>query len=244
MLLVELDANPDKGARRGILLVGPSGYGKTTLALAICDFLAGKDFEYYLYDRREFLFRKRVIFIDEIHRMKEYEILFPFLDKQEHVFVLATNQTGGLPEALVNRCDEFIFTEYLDDELLLMAMEGSPFRTSEENFLKLVRAANRNPRVLKALVDNFGLYFKQNPAISPSLANFDQILADIFGIFDGQDTLCRRYLEVLGTVGGKASLTLLSNILQIDKATLSSQIEPVLLKTGKIQISSKGRILL
>jgi len=94
------------------------------------------------------------------------------------------------------------------------------------------------------LVDNFGRYFSQNPSISSSNANFDEILANVFQIFDGMDTLSRRYVEILENLGGKASLSLISNILHVDGETLRTNVEPNLLKSGRIQISSKGRKLI
>lgn len=242
-MLPELYENPQEGI--SILLDGPSGYGKTTLALAICEYLAGKNFEYYLYDRKEFLFQKRVIFIDEVHRMKEPEVLFPIMDSKKHVLILATNHTGGLPEALRNRCREFIFGDYDDEELELMAMESASFSTTEENYMKMVRASNGNPRILvDNIVDTFGMYFRQNPDVNPMTIDFDDILENVLHISGGIDTHCRRYLEILGTVGGTASLSLLSNILHIDQETLRNQIEPVLIKKGLLTISPKGRKLL
>lgn len=242
IMLPELMKNPTEGA--SLLFDGPSGYGKTTLALSLCDYFteyAGRGFEYYLYDSKPFVFRSRVIFVDEIHRIKDFEILFPHLDRKNKIFIFATNHSGNLPEALLTRCDHFVFTEYDNEELMLMAIEAAKFRTSDANFLKLIIAANRNPRVLKSLVDNFGRYFNQFPEVNPVTADFDEILATVFQIFDGMDTLARRYIEVLETIGGRASLTLLSNILHIDAETLRTSVEPNLLKSGRIQISSKGR---
>lgn len=242
-MLPDLYKNPQQGA--AILLDGPSGYGKTTLALEICNYLSdGKNFEYYLYDRHPFIFKKRVIFIDEVHEMKEPEILFPILDARTHVFILATNHTGGLPEALRNRCTEFIFADYDDEDLVLMAMETATFKTSEENYLRLVNAAGRNPRILKNLVINVGKYFNFHPEVNPQEIDFNTILEDVFQIFDGLDVHCQRYLEILEKVGGNASLSLLTNILHIDQETIRNQIEPVLIRKGLVNITSKGRILI
>jgi Holliday junction resolvasome RuvABC ATP-dependent DNA helicase subunit len=243
IILPELYANPNKGA--ALLLDGPSGYGKTTMALSICDYLtANHRFEYYLYDRKPFVFAKRVIFIDEVHRMKDPEILYSVLDNKEHVFILATNHTGNLPEALRNRCEELIFVEYDDEELALIAMEASTFSTPVENYLKIADASGRNPRIMKRLVDNLGLYFRQHPEIDSNTADFDEILKEVFQIENGLDTLARRYLEVLENIGGTASLSLLSNVLHIDSDTIRNQIEPALLNKGLVQIKSKGRILI
>lgn len=240
-ILPDLYKNPQKGAN--FLLRGPSGYGKTTMALAIAHYLSGKYFEFYLGDWTEFRFHKRVIFIDEVHTMKTFENLYPFMDEKARVFILATNKDGNLPEALVNRCYEFIFDDYSQEELLLIARESAKFSAPDESFISIINAANQNPRVIKSLVDRFSTYFSENPSIDSRSADFSSILTNVFSIKDGLDTLSRRYLEVLEDVGGNASLSLLRNILHVDEGTLKNQIEPVLLKKSLIRITSKGRSL-
>ncbi len=242
IILPDLYKNTEKGAN--ILLRGPSGYGKTTMALAIANYLSEKDhFEFYLGSWTDFRFNKRVIFIDEVHAMKSFEVLYPIMDQKSHVFILATNQDGKLPEALVNRCYEFIFDDYSDEELLLMARESANFSASDESFLEIIEAGNRNPRIIKSLVDRFSTYFSENPQVKSSTTNFREVLETIFSIKDGLDTLSRRYLEVLEDVGGISSLSLLRNILHVDEETLKTKVEPVLLRKSLIRITSKGRSL-
>lgn len=243
-ILPSLYQNSTHGAN--FLLVGPSGFGKTTMAISIAEYLAGKHFEYYLGDWTNFHFRKRVIFIDEVHLMKTPETLYPLMDVKEgpdaHVFILATNQNGNLPEALQNRCMEFIFDDYSDDELLLIARESAGFNASDESLMKIVEAGNRNPRIIKGLIDRFRLYFQIND-VDSTTADYNEILSTVFRIDGGLDTLCRRYLETLEKVGGNASISLLASILHVSKDTLQNQIEPILARNGYIRITSKGRIL-
>lgn len=240
-ILPDLYKNPSKGAN--ILIRGPSGYGKTTMAVAIAHYLAGKYFEFYLGDWTKFRFMKRVIFIDEVHTMSDFEILYPVMDEKSHVIIMATNKDGNLPEALVNRCYEFIFDEYSSEELLIIARESANFSTNDHNFMAIIEAANRNPRVIKSLVDRFSIYLSENPKLSADTLDFNDILENIFSIKNGLDTLCRRYIEVLSDVGGNASLALMTNILHVDEGTLKNQIEPILLKKSLIKITSKGRSL-
>ena len=241
-MLPTLYKNPEKGV--GMIFAGPSGYGKTTLAIACAKYLAdGKLFNSYLGSDPHIVLNRHVNIIDEVHLMKTPEELYPVLDEGNKVIILTTNFSGNLPEALQNRCRQYIFTEYDKEELLLMAMDSTTFKASEENYLKLVDATGGNPRELKILVDDFGQYFQENPQISSLAVDFNQILENVFQIKNGLNTLSRRYLEVLSDVGGKSSLHLLQTILHLDSNVITQQIEPVLLKKGLIQITSKGRML-
>jgi Holliday junction resolvasome RuvABC ATP-dependent DNA helicase subunit len=236
--LPTLYENPDMGIN--MLFRGPSGYGKTTLALAVAHYLADKDFEMYWAEWTEWKFKKRVIFIDEIHRVADLEKLYGIMDEKKHVFLFATNHDANLPEAFVNRCREFIFDDYHDDELLLIARESSTFRASDEQFMHVIEAGNRNPRIIKGLIDELGNHFSRN-SIDSTKANFKEILENQFEIVNGLDTLARRYLEVLEDVGGTASINLLKSTLHIDEGTLKNTVEPVLLRKGLVKITAKGR---
>lgn len=240
-ILPELYKNPENGAN--ILLRGPSGYGKTTMALGICSYLAGKDF---IISSAEFpsAYNKRVIFIDEVHKIEGLESLYHLMDLRSRVLVFATNSDGNLPEAFQNRCWEFIFKEYDDDELLIIAKDSAEFYAPIDKFVPIVEAGARNPRIIKSLVSRLNMYFSQNKDVDPSTVDFTEIMEQVFDIQDGLDTLCRRYLEALENVGGVASINLLKSILHVDQNTLTNQVEPILMKKGLVQISSKGRKLI
>lgn len=241
-ILPDLYKNPEKGCN--ILLRGPSGYGKTTMALGICNYLTnGKNFIVSIAAFPE-EWNKRVVFIDEVHKVENIEEIYHIMDSQKFVLVFATNSDGNLPEAFTNRCYEFIFKEYDDDELLLMARETAEFYAPVENFLPIVEAGARNPRIIKSLISRLNIYFSQNKDIIPAGVDFTLLMQKIFDIQDGLDTLCRRYIETLETVGGTASIGLLKSILHVDQNTLTNQVEPILVKKGLVQISSKGRKLI
>ena len=241
-ILPELYENKNEG--RNFLIRGPSGYGKTTLALTMCEYLAGNSFQVFWADWTEFHFKKRVIFIDEIHKMKDFERLFGVMDSRKHVMIFATNQDGNLPEAFVNRCVHLIMSDYNLEELMRIARDALRVNVTDESLKSIISAGNNNPRIIKDnLCDNLNIYFKRHPEINPLTVNMDRLLKEIFSIEDGLDTLCRKYLETLQDVGGTASLNLLKSILHIDDTTLKNEVEPVLIRKGLMKITPKGRSL-
>lgn len=242
-ILPDLYSHREKACN--ILIRGPSGYGKTTLAIAMCKYLAGTSFQVFWADWTEHEFRKRVIFLDEIHKMADIEKLYEVMDSGKHIFIFATNQDGNLPEAFSNRCFEFVLRNYTMEELMLMAKDALSFPTTDESLEEIVKAGNMNPRIIvKSLCGKLNMYFNMHREIDSMGADFREILKEVFSIEDGLDSLCRDYLEVLEDVGGTASIFLLKSILHIDDTTLKRVVEPVLLRKGLIKITSKGRSLI
>lgn len=241
-ILPDLYSHREKGCN--ILIRGPSGYGKTTLAISMAKYITnGNSFQVFWADWTKMKFHKRVVFIDEIHKMTDHEKLYGDMDSGKHVFIFATNQDGNLPEAFSNRCYEFILSEYTMEELMLIAKDACSFSTTDESLQEIVEAGNMNPRIIKSLCARLSTYFSVNKDSNPMEDNFKEILKEVFSIEDGLDGLCRSYLEVLADVGGTASIFLLKSILHVDDATLKRTIEPVLLRKGLIKITSKGRSL-
>ena len=139
-LLPDLDRNKHKGAN--FLLKGPSGFGKTLMAHDICRFLARDSYQFFLAETREFNFTKRVVFIDEIHKVSDLERFYPLMDEKNHVFVFATNHDAVLPEAFVNRTYEFIFDDYNEEELQLIARESCQFSATDKQISDIIIAGN------------------------------------------------------------------------------------------------------
>lgn len=241
-MLVEWYVDPTLSAN--VLFRGPSGYGKTTLAVECCRYLADNEFEVYWADSKPFRFSKRVILIDEVHRINGLEMLFPVMDSREHLMFFCTNADATLPEAFVNRTYDFMMDDYNDDELLLIIVSNYHFNATDAQLLEIVNAGNRNPRIIKSLCDRLEIIFRGSPELNTQQTDYRELLAQTFGITDGITTLARRYLEVLDRIGGTASLSMLQSILHVDSGTIKNTVEPVLASKGLIKITSRGRSLI
>jgi len=233
-----------EGNNYNILLSAPSGFGKTTLALL---FLQGKGLEYssignppdFKIDRR-----KRYVFLDEIHMIKEPEYLYGLLDSGQHTFLLATNETGIIKEPLLNRCIILEFGDYTDREAAVIIENIMGFRLPDPIIEVLLKVTSKVPRQMKMLCTRLKYIFRTYGVPEYSEV-FLQLLSNILDIDErGYNPVQRRYLEYLDTIGGQASITTIANGLRVPKATLLREVEPRLLYDKKLIISSRGRSLI
>lgn len=235
----------ETGKGENFLIRGPSGYGKTRLALMICNYLVGGNFQMYIGENFEFDNTKRVHFIDEVHLLTHPELLYPVMDKREKVIILATNATAELPEALCNRCIDFTFDNYSIEELREIARMYLTVQLPEDMIDYLIEAAGYNPRIISGYARRLTVIFERVTGVSgvSTLDEFKNLLEVSLGIKDGMDTLCHRYVTALKALGGTASIETLASYTHIDRQTMKFFVEPALLYKKLIKISSKGRSL-
>ncbi len=242
-ILPHLYNNADAGMN--MLMRGPSGWGKTRMSFMICNYLTGGGFEYCLGDKLLFTDSIRVHFIDEVHLLEQPETLYPRMDSGKYVVVLATNDVALLPEALSNRCDQFIFDRYTIPELREICRMNFKVEVQNSFLDYLIDSGGYNPRVIKSLISRLNIILFRRPDLIKgiNLEEFKYLLQQTFGIKDGMDVMCTRYIEALTSLGGTAALATIATYTHIDQNTLKFYVEPVLLYKNRITISSKGRRL-
>jgi Holliday junction resolvasome RuvABC ATP-dependent DNA helicase subunit len=227
-----------------ILLNGPSGWGKTRLALLSCNYLCPNgDFEISVPRDGRISFNEdfRVHFIDEVHKLQDPETLYHTLDSNRFVVFMATNELDGLLEPLINRCVPLTFEPYSMGDLIEITKSYMDVSIDlpEEFYPEIVNAGLENPRVIASLAKRLSLYIKRN-GVPDSIT---RVLKEFFGIQDGIDANGTRYLDALSALGGRASLDTLAGYLHMNKGLLLYQVEPVLLHKRLIQIGRAGRSL-
>lgn len=232
-----------RGENYNILLVAPSGFGKTTLAYRMlssvpydqCDISGPPDFE----------FNQNVRFhlLDEIHELSSPEVLYPYMDSRLYTIILASNETGALKEPLVNRCIPLIFERYSNIEMKGIIYSNLP-SIKEEFAVELVKYSKHNPRVATMLCRRLEYVF-DSTGMPNTIDELRQVMYDILNISeDGFGPLERRYVDYLRSVGGSASLSLVTNGTRIDQRTIERDIEPLLVLQGILRIGHKGRSLI
>lgn len=254
-----------------ILIDGPPGLGKTTIATAIANEL---DTNLYVTNAANIrsvknilpylmgMTRQSILFIDEIHRLPKLveEFLYPVmedfvinlvLDKDPEkidipLFTLvgATTSGGSLSQPFYDR---FIIKEHLsfytEDELAKLAGSNAKKIGVEISDLDLLEVAKRSKGTPRIL--NARLQWYRNYKIcNPEEKDINKIF-EIQGIDEnGLDMYDRMYINILTKSKGNAlGLKAISSMTGIAVDTIENSIEPYLVRKGIVIRTPKGRVL-
>lgn len=231
--------NIANGDNMNILIVGKSGYGKTTLALHIAK-NAELSWELcYGFNPR---IRANIVIVDEIHSYKgDFEVFYRLMDKRERTFIFTTTELGDLPEPFTNRCFIINIPEYKFSQLMKIAEFYNTIFT--KSILKEIILRSRGvPRIIKSLIEHLDLYFRHN-RIPVNIENAREGL-NLLGFYeDGFTDYDYQYIKLLKD-NGALSLSSIHKMLGLPKDTIENYVEPFLLKKNIIKITTKGRILM
>jgi len=124
--------------------------------------------------------RKEFQIIDEIHTIKEPEFLYSFLDSKKFTFFLLSNESGNLKEPLMNRCIQFIFHPYSQEEINLMVKTRLNIFNFPENFIEIIgERCKGNPRIVKITCERLSYVFKHY-LVPKDTEEINKILTEIF----------------------------------------------------------------
>lgn len=255
-----------------LLLVGPAGYGKSSMAAAIAKACGTRLLEvpstslstHGIADVLIGVTRKDVVFLDEAHTLKErvFMVLNCALDTgrvpdptcragtetreiPDFTLVIATNRPGELNKPFRSRFVEFQLEDYDAREITEVGRrvaEAVGITMTAQAARKLAEHTD-SPRVV-------GKWVRLLATCFPGAAEINQPIVEVFlrevvGLDEhGLSARHRRYLVALGRHGGrpKAQRSLVVDV-GCDHSTLANEIEPDLVRRGLIEVTDKGRVL-
>ncbi|ASP39775.1 recombination factor protein RarA [Bacterioplanes sanyensis] len=166
----------DRGELHSLILWGPPGVGKTTLArlmasyvdaefLSLSAVMSGvKDIREAVDKARQVQYRggKTVLFIDEVHRFNksQQDAFLPYVEDGTVIFVGATteNPSFELNNALLSRAQVYVLSALSESDLLAIATSalqrfGDGITADQETLTRLARAADGDGRKLLNLLE-------------------------------------------------------------------------------------------
>ena len=227
-----------------IVLRGPAGSGKTMLAEQFCKFVCGR-YSYQIAEKRldtRIFNRTRCHIVDEIHMLKSFEYIYPYMDSGRYVMIFCTTEFGDLPDPFSSRCIIFNMRDYEDRELAEIAVNYAKelgLLMTIETALLIAQRCRGNPRKIKLYTRR--IKFMLDNGLYPFTVDGVQKAFTDIGIYaNGYTDLDKDYLNFISKIG-QVSLKNISRTIGVDENTIKNDIEPFLIEKGHIEISSRGR---
>jgi len=270
-LLIEA-ASKKKEVLPHILFHGPSGYGKTSMALDIAKRMKKEPIQINAASIKKpenvlLVFSEikegDIVFLDEIHRLAEkaQECLYTVME-QFYINVIIENRnvrfiekfdlpkftmlaatTSSISEPLLNRFQHVLSMEpYSDIEIAQIIEDKAKNLNFTFNYKNLVPYSRNNPRSCGHLVE-----WLKDYCIAKSISQPDKAIEPCMyykNLYKGGFTKDDlRYLHFLYKEKISTPLNVIASALSIDKKRIQEEIEPFLVERNLIRKFSNGRML-
>lgn len=245
-----------------ILLHGPPGFGKTTIAKGIAESLNTNLIELSgpmvsISRLRKLISQIRfgdIVFIDEIHGMNRkveesfYEVMQDFslegIEVPAFTLVGATTRPGSLSKPFRDRFqNQYRLEPYSDDELLEMVsriLRAKRVKTTKQGAMLVVNISRGTPRLLSQYMTSI---INASESKSLTTSEIEGNIRNVLGLTE--DGLTKRDLEYLRFLSDKNSkgLSTIATALGEQDDDLVNSIEPYLVKIGAVLLTKQGRII-
>lgn len=242
----ELRAISEDGTPENVLIRGEYGHGKTTLARLTAKSRAGRYRYYHVPPPTSDIDRYSVsLVIDEIHLVRQTENYYGLMD-QGRLVIFCTTTTGKLPPAFMSRCTSITLRSYVVDEISAIIMNTidrwGGVRLRPDKAYEIARRSHANPRIGIMLAKRVYRLLRadnQPVTLNNMLLEFDSMGIDS----EGYDDRHRAYITLLDQANRPLGLLTISRSIGLDEGTILNEIEPPLLRTGRLDVTSRGRVL-
>lgn len=240
-------ANIEKRPIPSLLIFGPYGLGKTTLARLIME---RHGHPYRFMDATlaaKVKFYSGYLIIDEIHNLpsEDCDQLNTILDQEQVTIIGCTTNPGALPAPFRSRMRLLHLDDYEADDIEQILKNSVKRKKVLTEFKALNNLANRsrfNPRhALQSLAFALEIMVTtHSPKLTNTIVNSALQKLDIDE--KGLTSVDRKYLEALSPIK-PTGISQLRAVLGTDIETIEREIEPFLLRLGYVERTPRGRML-
>lgn len=217
-----------------ILLSGDPGLGKTQLARWIASERDDAFFERLAPVKVEDLPMFGILLLDEAHRQKGIEALFPIMDQNLLTIIAATTKPEQLDAAFRSRfMMDLRMKPYSEEEMCRIIEHMTDGEVAPEHLQTFARASAGNPRQAKLLVETAQALGTWDPNV---VLNTAQVTAD------GLTPDHWAYLDALKRMGRPTGIDQIAEVTRMDRDALRVA-ERLLHERELVVLKSNGRSL-